>query len=151
MEVSAIAHIGYFPGHMQDPSRLEIFTDGSCPFCQWIRQKVEPFDSHHRLIFLDYHDPAALKRAAPRTEANLSREIFVRNGRGEWQSGFSAWVQILEELPRLRWLAFLFSAAPMKWIGPVIYRWIARNRYRFLPGMPKPCEQACGTGVNHPQ
>ena len=50
---------------MGDERRIEVYTDGQCPLCQWSRARVESHDRDRRLEWLDYHDPAALARAAP--------------------------------------------------------------------------------------
>lgn len=119
------------------PPKLEILTDGACPFCQWTRARIEPFDTANRLRFLDYNDP---KEAAqtPFTREEFDREMHVRAPDGSWSSGFAAWVVILRALPPLAWLGWLLGTRMFRNAGPKLYRWIARNRYR-LPGSPPRC------------
>lgn len=127
---------------MATPSQLEIFLDGSCPFCRAIQARVEKFDTAGRLRFVDYNDPLIAARA-PFPRARLDEEMHVRTADGSWRVGYAGWVAVLRELPRLGWLGWLLGAPPIRWFGPAVYRWIARHRYR-IPGFPAPChEDSC--------
>jgi predicted DCC family thiol-disulfide oxidoreductase YuxK len=119
------------------PRKVEIFTDGACPFCLWVRARIEPFDTDSRLHFLDYND-AAVAAQSPFSREELELEMHVRAPDGAWTAGFEGWVTVLRALPLLRWLGWLLSTALFRRAGPRLYRWIARNRYRF-PGAPPPC------------
>ncbi len=119
------------------PAKFEIFADGACPFCQWTRARIEPFDTASRLRFLDYNDPTVAAQA-PFTREELDREMHVRAPDGTWSSGFAAWVIVLRALPPLAWLGWLLGTRMFRNAGPRLYRWIAQNRYR-LPGSPPPC------------
>ena len=41
---------------MNQSARIEVYTDGECPLCQWMRSKVEPFDREHRIDWMNYRD-----------------------------------------------------------------------------------------------
>ncbi len=122
---------------MPQPAKYEIVTDGACPFCQWTRARVEPFDTAGRLRWLDYNDPD-VAGAAPFTRDELVSEMHVRAPDGTWSSGFGAWLVVLRALPLLSWLGWLLETPLFRAAGPRMYRWIARNRYRW-PGSPPPC------------
>jgi predicted DCC family thiol-disulfide oxidoreductase YuxK len=117
---------------------FDIFMDGSCSFCRWIWSKIEPYDSNSKLKFLDYNDPAVAAQA-PFPRAALDSEMHVRTPDGNWFQGFGAWVVLLRALPRLEWLGRISGMPPVRWIGPALYAFIARHRYR-LPGAPARCE-----------
>ncbi len=123
---------------MAAPAKYEIFTDGACAFCQWTRAKIEPFDTGKRLRFLDYNDPDVAAQA-PFTREELAREMHVRAPDGTWSAGFAAWVVILRALPPLAWLGWLLGTQLFRRLGPKLYLWVARNRYRW-PGAPPPCQ-----------
>jgi predicted DCC family thiol-disulfide oxidoreductase YuxK len=128
---------------MSDPREYELYIDGGCDFCLWVRSRIEAFDTAGRLHFLDYNDPAAAARA-PFTRAELDREMHVRAPDGAWSAGFAAWVVILRALPPLAWLGALLGSGLFRRAGPRLYQWVARNRYR-LPGAPPRCRaDACG-------
>ncbi|HZH29967.1 MAG TPA: DUF393 domain-containing protein [Pyrinomonadaceae bacterium] len=121
-------------------AQLEVYTDGQCPLCLWMRARVEPFDRERRLEWLDLNSPEALRRAAPYTHAQLTEEMYARRkADGAWAKGFFAWIEVLRLLPRLRWLAWAFSRPPFTTLGPVFYRQLAKRRYQLF-GIPPPCD-----------
>jgi predicted DCC family thiol-disulfide oxidoreductase YuxK len=123
-------------------AQLEVYMDGQCPLCQWMQARIEPFDRERRLEWLDLNSPAALARAAPFTHAQLAEEMYTRRkADGAWAKGFFSWIEVLRLLPRLRWLAWLFSRWPFTALGPVLYRHLAKRRYQLF-GIPPPCDAA---------
>ncbi|HEV2488499.1 MAG TPA: DUF393 domain-containing protein [Candidatus Acidoferrales bacterium] len=122
---------------MAEKAKLEVFIDGSCAFCQAVRERVEKRDIRHRLEFQDYNDPAVATRV-PFPRERLDAEMHVHKLDGTWAVGFEGWRAILLELPQYKWLGWLFGVFPFHSMGPGIYRWIARHRYR-IPGFPPPC------------
>jgi len=120
---------------------LEVYTDGQCPLCQWMRARVEPFDRNRRLEWLDFHSSDALRRAAPHTREQLSAAMHVRRKTdGTWTEGFYAWLEVLRVLPRLRPLAWVLSHWPFTALGPIFYRQLAKRRYQLF-GIPPPCDE----------
>lgn len=126
---------------MSATAKLEVYTDGQCPLCQWSRRQVEPLDTDGRLEWLDYHDPAALRRAAPHTRQQLGDEMHVRLPDGTWARGYAAWVKVIGVLPRWRWLKGPLAAWPFASLGPLFYRQLAKRRYQIF-GVPPPCDDA---------
>ena len=126
---------------MGEGRRLEVYTDGRCPLCQWSRRQVEPLDVNRRLEWLDYHDPDALGRAAPHTPKQLADEMHVRRPDGTWARGYWAWVEVVGVLPRWGWLKGPLAGWPFKSFGPFLYRQLAKRRYQIF-GVPPPCDDA---------
>lgn len=133
---------------MADETKLRVYTDGACAFCWWARGFVEPYDSERRVEFRDFNQPEVASET-PFTPEELAREMHVQTPDGRWHSGFWGWVAILRVLPRRRWLARLVSFPPFRWIGPLVYRVLAANRYRMpawllrIMGAPQPCRGTC--------
>src|SRR4051812_31749793 len=100
-------------------SQLMVYTDGTCPFCQWSRAKVERYDREKRVEFRDYND-AALARQTPYSDAELATEMHVLAPDGKWYGGFHAWLEVLKALPRRRWVGKILGYPPFRWIGPPI-------------------------------
>ena len=123
---------------MPQTDTFDIFMDGSCSFCRWSREKIEPYDSRSQLRFLDYNDPA-VGAQAPFSRDELDREMHVRTPDGKWLMGFEAWLELLSVLPKLAWLGKIASWPPLRWMGPSVYGFIARHRYS-IPGAPARCE-----------
>ena len=125
-----------------DAALLEVYTDGQCPLCRWMRARVEPYDTERRLEWVDYHDPDALRRAAPHTPQELAAEMHVRRKTdGTWRKGYGAWLEVLRVLPRWRWLAPALSVWPFTAVGPPFYKFIANHRYTLF-GVPPPCDES---------
>ena len=116
----------------------DVFLDGACSFCRWSQTKVEPYDTRGRVRFVDYNDPAVAAEA-PFSRDELAAEMHVRTPDGAWLAGFQAWAALLRALPKFAWLGRLANMAPLRWIGPYAYAFIARHRYS-LPGAPARCE-----------
>ncbi|MGH9776187.1 MAG: thiol-disulfide oxidoreductase DCC family protein [Candidatus Acidiferrales bacterium] len=134
---------------MNETNEVEVYMDGECPFCRAVQARIEPLDIQHRLAFRDYNDPNVAARA-PFARERLDAEMHVRTADGSWHVGYFGWIAVLRELPRLRFLGWLMSLPPTRWIGPSVYRWIARHRYS-LPGFPKPChEHSCELRTGNP-
>jgi predicted DCC family thiol-disulfide oxidoreductase YuxK len=122
---------------MATEPRLDIYFDAGCAFCQWSRARVEPWDTHNRLHFLDCNDPE-VAASAPYSREQLGLEMHVRGPDGAWSTGFAAWVCILRVLPGLAGRGGLLGMPPFRWLGPLAYAWVAHHR-SLLPGIPSPC------------
>ncbi len=133
---------------MPGEAKLDIYMDGSCAFCQWARARIEPWDTQKRLRFLDYNDPLVAE-STPYSLDELGREMHLRVPEGPWTAGFDAWVRILRALPGLSWFGWLVSKAPLRWIGPAMYGWIARHR-TWLGAPPACTRQSCPPAARVP-
>lgn len=120
------------------PNKVEVYTDGNCNLCRWIRERVEPLDSDQRIEWLDYNDPEILKRGAPHTREEMAEQMHVRVD-GRWAKGYFAWIEVIRVLPRWKWLVPILSIWPFTKLGPMFYRWLAKRRYTLF-GMAPPCE-----------
>ena len=118
---------------MESPSdgagELEVWIDGDCGLCQRSRAWCELRDSDAHIRFKDFR--SAIDPDLPVTRGDLEESMWVRDRSGRLLEGFAAWRVIMSELPGWRWLAQLVAAPPMRWLGPPIYRMIAKNRHRL--------------------
>ena len=91
-----------------------------------LKSRFEPFDTHHRLEFIDLNDPMVAGTAAPRfTPEELVGSMRVRVPNGTWRSGYYAWAAILGVLPSWKWLGAMMNIWVFADIGPKVYAWIA--------------------------
>ncbi len=142
---------------MTRSAQLRVYTDGNCAFCRWSRALIEPHDIHGVLDFRDYNQPE-IAAETHFSQVELGRRMHVRTPDGNWHYGYYAWVELLRALPRYRWIGLVLSWAPIRWFGPVIYDFLAHNRYRVpgwvlrSTGAPAPCGADCrvpGAAQNH--
>lgn len=128
---------------MRGSEKIEVYTDGNCNLCRWVRDRVEPLDRDRRIEWLDYNDPEILKRATPHTLAEMTEQMHTRTADGRWRKGYFAWIEVVRVLPRWKWLTSIMSIWPFTKLGPVFYHWLASRRYTLF-GVPPPCD---ATGV----
>jgi predicted DCC family thiol-disulfide oxidoreductase YuxK len=125
---------------------IRVYDDGRCAFCNWAQRLIERRDRDHRLEFRDYHLHAG---ETPFAFDELHRAMHVQTADGRWHAGFFAWLEIFKVLPRWRWLGRVLGLPPLRWMGPLMYRVIAANRYRIPNfilrwlGAPQPCGAEC--------
>ena len=124
---------------LADSDQIEVYTDGNCNLCRWMRAHIEPLDRDQRIKWLDYNDPEILKGAAPHTREEMAEEMHARTPDGRWTKGYFAWIEVIRLLPRWKWLAPILSVWPFTTLGPVFYRWLAKRRYTLF-GVPPPCD-----------
>src|SRR5205823_4145532 len=94
---------------VKQTDKIEVYTDGRCNLCRWMRARLEPLDRDHRIEWLDYNDPEILKRAAPHTRDEMAEEMHTRSPDGRWAKGYFAWIEVILALPRWKWLELLRS------------------------------------------
>jgi predicted DCC family thiol-disulfide oxidoreductase YuxK len=120
---------------------LTIWYDGACPLCARTRRWVERADAANVCVFRDFRaaDPDAL----PVDPVRLEAEMWVEAPGEPALGGFLGLCRVLERLPRWRWIAVLGRTASGRWFGSLLYRWVAKNRYRVFAAE---CEDGCGLG-----
>jgi predicted DCC family thiol-disulfide oxidoreductase YuxK len=120
-------------------AQLEVYTDGQCPLCRWMRAVVEPRDLFKRIEWLNYRDPEVQSRT-PYTFRELDAEMHARRlADGGWSAGFAAWLDVMRVLPRWRFLAPILALRPFNFLGRHFYHWLATRRYKLF-GIPQPCD-----------
>jgi predicted DCC family thiol-disulfide oxidoreductase YuxK len=124
---------------MSQTAQLEVYTDGQCPLCRWMRSKVEPRDRFNRIEWLNYRDPQVQSRT-PYTFEQLDAAMHARRiGDGGWSAGYGAWLDVMRVLPRWRMIVPLLSIWPFTSLGRLFYRLLASRRYQLF-GVPPPCD-----------
>lgn len=114
----------------------------------WARSLVEPHDRDHRLDFRDFNRPEVAAET-PYLAAQLARRMHVQTPDGGWYSGYWGWIAVLEAIPQFQSLARVLRWAPFRWMGPKVYDFVARNRYRIpqwllkICGAPRLCDEKC--------
>lgn len=108
---------------------LEVWMDGACPICRRSQAWCETRDLDRRLLFRDFR--SAADADLPVDLQSHETSMWVRTGDGALHDGFAAWRLIMGELPRWRWLARMTGLPPFRRVGPILYRLVARLRYRI--------------------
>lgn len=124
---------------MNQAAQLEVYTDGQCPLCKWMRERVSRRDRFQRIKWLDYRDQQ-VQSLTPYSFEALDAEMHARRiADGRWSAGYYAWLEVMRLLPRWRYFVPLLSIWPFTFLGRIFYRWLATRRYKLF-GVPPPCD-----------
>jgi predicted DCC family thiol-disulfide oxidoreductase YuxK len=106
--------------------------DGYCVLCKQTKRMVMALDWLHRVEFLDLHNWNVVEARYPQLDFDAAMgEIHVVTPDGQLIGGFDAMRRMLRDLP-LGFPVWLVLHLPgMNWLGPKLYRLVARNRYRI--------------------
>ena len=115
---------------MEDLRPLEVWTDGNCRLCRRSQAWCERRDSEGRLRFRDFR--TADREELPTSYARHEGTMWVQESDGSLAEGFAGWRLVTQRLPGWRWLAVAAGFPPLRWIGPPLYRWVAKIRYRLV-------------------
>ncbi len=112
--------------------KYTVFYDGMCPICKRARRNLERFDWLGRLQFADIHDRTRAEADLPDVSyADMLRQMYVKRPDGRYFGGFEAFRAIAPVLP-ISWLLVPFLWLPgAGFFGRRIYKFIARNRFRY--------------------
>ncbi|MBV8726518.1 MAG: DUF393 domain-containing protein [Candidatus Eremiobacteraeota bacterium] len=127
---------------------IQIYYDGRCAFCVKAINYVHKLDQAGALAFHDANDTQNMRRVYEATGLlpDFSRSMWALSDRTLYK-GYDAFMVSFKAVPRLRRLGVLMDVPPVKIVGRVAYRIIARNRSRLgcsiatkVPGREKlPC------------
>jgi predicted DCC family thiol-disulfide oxidoreductase YuxK len=123
--------------------------DGHCVICQSTRRFIKALDWFGRVEFLDLHNKSNVEAHYPQLDhAAMMGEIHVMAD-DKIYAGFAATVRMLKEVPLAFPFWLILQLPGMNWLGPKIYRFIARNRYAInrLFGVDLAQEDDCDNGV----
>jgi predicted DCC family thiol-disulfide oxidoreductase YuxK len=108
-----------------------VIYDGACGLCQgsvgWVSRRARP----GAFEFLPCQAAERRARYPAIAEATCLEAIQLVLPNGRVLGGAAALPEILRRLRGWRWVAALFRLPGAGLIAPVVYRWIARNRYRI--------------------
>lgn len=128
---------------------ITVLYDGRCVICSQTKRVVSALDWLGRVRWLDVHDWAAVEQSAPSLDRETALgQVHVLLPDGRLVGGFEGMRAMLRQLP-LGLPLWLIASLPgvRSWLGPLVYRFVARHRYRLnrLVGVP-----TCDTDSCHP-
>lgn len=112
-------------------ARGVVVYDASCGLCrsgiEWISRRAVA----GALEFLPCDSPERRARYPWLDEARCMEAIHLVLADGSVRAGDTAIPEILRHLKGWRWLAALFRLPGARRLGPPVYGWVARHRYRI--------------------
>jgi predicted DCC family thiol-disulfide oxidoreductase YuxK len=113
------------------PRPYTLIYDGSCRVCTRAVNVVRKWDSAHTIEIVASQDAGVMARFPWISQRAFGEAMqLVGPGGATWQ-GAAATEQLLTELPRGRWIAWVFKVPFVRTLADKLYRWFARNRYRL--------------------
>jgi predicted DCC family thiol-disulfide oxidoreductase YuxK len=118
---------------------LPVFYDGDCGFCTRSVEVTQAMDVFHRLNFMNFRDPQVQRANSDLDLARCENELLLKDRRGRWYGGFSAFRRMFWLLPAT-WLLAPFCYLPgAPQLGRKGYQWIAGHRFLFPVGGASSC------------
>ncbi len=109
--------------------RWMCYYDGNCGFCTRVVRGLSRIDFFRRVQWIPFQSLEELPRGL--SWEDLDRSAYLDTGRGGLHEGFYSFRMLTLRLLPLVPLAPVFWFPGMNLLGTVVYRWIARNRYRI--------------------
>jgi predicted DCC family thiol-disulfide oxidoreductase YuxK len=122
---------GDLPTIVQRPDADVVIYDGHCRICQGQMERLRRLDTGGRLAFLSLHDPEVARRYPDLDHEALMQQMVVVDRLGVRHWGAAAFRYLSARLPRLWWLAPLLHIPGSLGLWQVLYRQVAKRRYRF--------------------
>ncbi|HMP07506.1 MAG TPA: DUF393 domain-containing protein [Lacipirellulaceae bacterium] len=128
---AACSTTGALPCPADRPEADVVIYDGQCGICTAQVRKLPWWDCQRKLAYLSLHDDEVRRRWPELDHDRLMQEMLIIDRRGGRHWGPEAIRYLTRRLRRLWWAAPLlyFPGSMLAWRP--LYRWIARNRYRF--------------------
>lgn len=103
--------------------------DGHCNFCRAQAARLVTM-SGGRISLESFHDAGVLERYhLTRETCEEAMQLVFPDGKVF--AGAAAAARALRLNPALAWLGFFYSVPGLQQLADAVYRWIARNRFRF--------------------
>lgn len=126
------------PSPAERPGTDVVIYDGHCRICAGQLRTMERWLAGRRLSYLSLHDPQVAERYADLTHEDMMRQMYLVDRTGRRHGGAAAVRYLSRRLPKLWWLAPLMHIPGSLPVWQALYRFVARNRYRF--GKLDPCD-----------
>jgi predicted DCC family thiol-disulfide oxidoreductase YuxK len=109
------------------PQRVRVFYDDQCGICQAWVSRLQRLDRRHRAECLPL-DPELVSRAGLDLEA-CTRQMHVVTSQGRILAGWNAVAYLTRLFPATWPIGALGAVPPFRWLGRILYGWVAGNRY----------------------
>ena len=113
------------------PREYVVIYDGTCAICTRQAELLRKWDRDAKLTVIPSQAPVVRARF-PWIPAEAYKEsIQVIQSDGRTYQGAGAVEVLVNALPKWKWLAWIFHIPFIRPLVEKLYRWFARNRYKF--------------------
>jgi len=119
-----------------------LFFDGDCAFCSASVRRVVGYDKEGRVNFAPLQGKLAAEKGLARYAAQDGSMVLIREADGKLFTRSDGLLELASALGGW-WRVFTVFKLVPRFLRDGVYRWIARNRYRFMGktdscGLPDP-------------
>ncbi len=113
------------------PRDYTVIYDGSCNVCTRQAELLRKWDHEAKLTVIPSQGPGVQARFPWIPAEAFAESIQVIAANGRTFQGARAVEELVNVLPRWKWLAWIFRIPFIRPLAEKLYRWFARNRYKF--------------------
>ena len=109
-----------------------VVYDGHCKVCGRMVKVLAKWDRDHKLEIIPSQEPGVRERfpwIPARSYAESMQVVRTSDGK-TWQAA-AALEELIKALPKGRLVSWLFKIPFVRPLVDMLYRWFARNRYKF--------------------
>ena len=128
---TAMPAASHLPGPTERPGADVLIYDGHCRICTAQVRTIERWFAGGRLSYISLHDPLVAEHYPDLSIDDMMRQMYVVDRAGVRHGGAAAVRYLSRRLPKLWWLAPLMHIPGSMPLWRALYRFVARNRYRF--------------------
>lgn len=113
--------------------RPRILYDGQCGFCRRSIKGIQTMDMFEKYVYLNFRqfdDPTQVHPGL--TKDACERQIILVDTLNNLHGGFFVFRKLCVSMPMMYPLFCVFYFPGTEIIGPIVYQWVARNRFRFV-------------------
>jgi len=126
---------------------LTVVYDGECNLCLATAAKLQQIDTDATLKWVTLQsllsgETPAWPAIAEVPPSKLAAQMHVTDDEGRLYGGSDAVLRLLREVRSLRWLAVLGELPGLRGMSRLLYRFVARYRYRLFGK-----NESCADGV----
>lgn len=109
-----------------------LFFDGDCAFCSASVRRVFRADKRERIAFAPLQGELAREKGFLQcADKNEGTMVLLRESDGRVFTYSDGWIELCNALGGFWRVLGIFRLVP-KFLRDGVYRWVARNRYRFM-------------------
>ncbi|MDF2925109.1 MAG: hypothetical protein K0R57_4023 [Paenibacillaceae bacterium] len=127
----------------RDRERLTLLYDAQCNLCLATVAKLRTLRTNAELAMVPLQTASPDMLPANVSMEELLKELHVVEEDGTVYRGAEAIVRIVRTIPALSWLAPLYGLPGLRRLAQVLYRLVARHRYRLFGRQ----DESCSNGL----
>jgi predicted DCC family thiol-disulfide oxidoreductase YuxK len=127
------------PRRAEKPASRTLIYDGECRLCVTAKEGIERLGRNDDVRFVSYQSEEAAGHLGEAYKPGRPDVAFLVEPDGRIRRGLDAFLPLLPGLPGGRILAWMVRVPVLRPVAYLLYRLIARYRYRWFGSVSPPC------------